>query len=107
MEQHWAVPESRLRSMEETIRTLAAALTNARQPEPETGWLIEFSQRVSGTPTYYGKSDEGLGQTEDNLAAIRYARKEDAEAVIEDIGWTEAAAVEHQWCDPVTSTPSP
>jgi hypothetical protein len=65
----------------------------------ETGWLIEFSQRVSVTPAYYGKTDDGLGQTTDNLKAVRFARKEDAEAVIEDTGWTEAKAVEHMWCD--------
>lgn len=64
---------------------------------PETGWLIEFSQRVFTTPTYYGKTDDGLGQTTDHQKAIRFVRKEDAEAVIEDIGWTEASAIEHQW----------
>ena len=63
----------------------------------ETGWLIEFSQRVSSTPTYYGQTDDGLGQITDHLKAVRFARKEDAEMVIADIGWTEASAVEHGW----------
>lgn len=66
----------------------------------ETGWLIElFGQ---GAPTYYGKTDEGtLGMTGDHNVAIRFARKVDADATIDDIGWTrpQAQAVEHMWCD--------
>lgn len=70
----------------------------------ETGWLIEFSQRVSAQPAWYGKTDDGLGQTTDSLKAIRFAREEDAEAVIEDMGWTEARATEHMWCAPRANT---
>jgi len=65
----------------------------------ETGWLIEFSQRVSEQPCWYGKTDEGLGQTTDPNAAIRFSRAEDAWAVIDDFGWTEAKATDHMWCD--------
>jgi len=65
----------------------------------ETGWLIEFSQRVSAQPCWYGKTDDGLGQTTDPNKALRFARKEDAETVIADIGWTEARATDHMWCD--------
>lgn len=63
----------------------------------ETAWLIEFNMSVRGVPSYYGKTIEGLGITEEHFDAIRYARKQDAEAVIEDNGWTEAKAVEHAW----------
>ena len=66
----------------------------------EIGWLIEFSQSVSPQPTWYGKTEEGLGQTTDPLAALRFARAEDAQAVIDDIGWTEAKPSEHMWCEP-------
>jgi hypothetical protein len=61
----------------------------------ETAWLIEFpGQR----PTYYGHSaEDGLWFGRDHLAAIRFSRKEDAQAVIDDIGWTEAKPVEHMW----------
>lgn len=66
----------------------------------ETAWLIEFKPSVSVQPTWYGMSDEGvLGMTTDNLKALRFARKQDAEMVIQDIGWTEAFASEHMWCD--------
>lgn len=65
----------------------------------ETAWLIEFKSSVSARPRYYGKTVEGFGMTEENLDAIRFTRKQDAEAVIEDNGWTEAAAMEHQWSD--------
>lgn len=63
----------------------------------ETGWLIEI-----GGPAYYGDArEDGLGWTSDHAAAIRFARKEDAERVIQLEGFTEASAVEHIW------TPSP
>lgn len=65
----------------------------------ETGWLIEFSRRVSAQPTWYGQTEEGLGQTTDAGKALRFARKEDAEMVIADFGWTEASAADHMWCD--------
>jgi hypothetical protein len=63
----------------------------------ETGWLIE--RALGGAPIYYGKDDEvdALGWTKDHARAIRYARREDAQMQIEDIGWTEARPVEHQW----------
>jgi hypothetical protein len=69
----------------------------------ETGWLIEFKQSVSVQPTWYGRTDDEdsgvLGMTTDAGKALRFARKVDAETVIEDIGWTEAFASEHMWCD--------
>lgn len=62
----------------------------------ETAWLIEFSGQ--GGPCYYGKTDEGvLGLTWDHLVAVRFARAEDAQAVIDDTNWTEAKPVEHMW----------
>lgn len=66
----------------------------------ETAWLIEFKQSVSGRPAWYGDDgDEGLGMVLDANQAIRFARKQDAETIITDIGWTEAFASEHVWCD--------
>lgn len=66
----------------------------------ETGWLIEFFVGGQFAPTYYGKTDEGLNQTSNHMAAVRFARREDAQAVIDDIGWTEAKPIEHMWFDP-------
>jgi hypothetical protein len=69
-------------------------------PAPdETAWLIEFFGQ--GAPTYYGKTDEGvLGMTQDHNVAVRFARKADADMVIDDVGWTRPGtqAVEHMWC---------
>ena len=64
----------------------------------ETAWLIEFFGQ--GGPTYYGKTDEGLGMTADHMAAVRFARKEDADMVIDDFAWTrpDVQAIEHMWC---------
>lgn len=63
----------------------------------EVGWLIEFEREA--TPVYYGKTEDGLHLTKDQTAAIRFCRREDAQAVIDDIGWTRAKPVEHMWCD--------
>lgn len=64
----------------------------------ETGWLIELKPSVQPTPTYYGKDESGiLGWTPLHMDAIRFARKEDAELVIQCEGFTEAIAVEHGW----------
>lgn len=73
----------------------------AAPDDVETAWLIEFSQSVSKTPLYWGyapnNEDGPLGMTHDHLEALRFARKWDAERVIEYHGWTDAGAVEHQW----------
>jgi hypothetical protein len=64
----------------------------------EYGWLIELKPEHQRRPIYYGENDEGvLGWTADSLRAIRFARKEDAEMVIECEGLTEAFACEHGW----------
>lgn len=82
---------------------LAQRLAGRKPSAPdETAWLIEFSAKVSSTPAYYGKTGEGneLGVTTDHAAAIRFARAQDAQAVIDESGWTEATPVEHAWCHP-------
>lgn len=64
----------------------------------ESGWLIELKASVQPTPTYYGENGEGvLGWTTDHMSAVRFARKEDAQLVIDCEGWTEAVPVEHSW----------
>ncbi len=65
----------------------------------ETGWLIEIVD--GGVPAYWGRGGEDgvLGWTADHIKALRFARKEDAEMVIEEYGWTRARAVDHMWCD--------
>lgn len=72
----------------------------APAPKDETAWLIEFFGH--GSPAYYGKTEEGLGMTGDHSVAVRFARKEDADMVIDDFGWTRpnVQAIEHMWCGP-------
>lgn len=79
--------------------TPGACSCPASAPADATAWLIEFSEKVSRTPAYYGHTGEGLGETTDSLKAVRFARREDAQAIINDIGWNEARPVEHMWAD--------
>lgn len=66
----------------------------------ETGWLIELLPSVASQPTWYGETDEGaLGWTTDSLKAVRFARSEDAQRVMECEGFTEAHPSDHRWCD--------
>ncbi len=78
----------------ETIRALQAQLMTK---QPETGWLVEND---NGGPCWWGRTPDGeaaFGWTKNSLMALRFARKEDAEAYIEEIGWTDVVATEHQW----------
>ena len=62
----------------------------------ETGWLVE----LKGTqPTWLENVFGDDTWTADASKAIRFARKRDAEHVIAEVGWTEAFASEHIWCD--------
>ena len=61
----------------------------------ETGWLVELR---GNRPTWWALGpDEEPGWTTDSTHALRFARKIDAEAYIEDAEWTEAFASEHMW----------
>lgn len=64
----------------------------------KTGWLIE-SNHVDGTPHWFalGAEFENGDWTKDSVKALRFARRQDAEAYISDIGWTSAVATEHAW----------
>jgi hypothetical protein len=62
----------------------------------EIAWVIEFPMNAHGV-VYYGKTIEGLGRTNENADAIRFARKQDAEAIIVNLGLMDAFAVEHMW----------
>jgi hypothetical protein len=67
----------------------------------ETAWLIELAGN-HGVPNYHQlKYDDDW--TPDANKALRFARREDAQAYIEHIGWTEPKPVEHMWCVPVSS----
>lgn len=63
----------------------------------DTGWLIECKPSVSRTPQWFHLEEEWVT---DASKALRFARKQDAEAFIEHTGWTETFASEHMWSDP-------
>ena len=63
----------------------------------ETGWLIELR---GGSPQWWSLTDtEGEGGyfTNDSTVALRFSRKQDAQACIDSVGWTEASPSEHEW----------
>lgn len=64
----------------------------------ETGWLIELK---GSTPSWatVNPNDPDHHLTADSAKAIRFARKADAQACIDWIGWTEAFPSEHIWDD--------
>lgn len=67
----------------------------------EIAWLIELTG--DNTPTWWSRIDgeDGVcGWSSDSLKAIRFSRAEDAQAIIDDIGWTRAIPTEHAWCNP-------
>lgn len=65
----------------------------------ETGWLIE--ERASKTGEFKARwfsiRDGESEWTADSVAALRFGRACDAQAYIDDVGWTEAAPTEHVW----------
>lgn len=68
----------------------------------EGGWLIEEwdSKRDQLKATWWALGDfpESSGVwTKDSTIALRFARQHDAQAYIEDLGWTEAKPTEHSW----------
>jgi hypothetical protein len=65
-------------------------------PGDQRGWCIQLDD--SGSPHYRGKLIDGrLGWTTDAKRAVYFARKQDAELVIECEGSTKAFAAEYVW----------
>ena len=87
-------------------RAHAASLAPAVPEGWETGWLIErYSSRSQSLKAQwlkaelFGWDEEKAAWTTDASEALRLSRKVDAEALIAELGWTEARATEHQWID--------
>lgn len=73
------------------------------EAKDETGWLIEMND----PPVYHiVSSDHDEHWTADANAALRFARREDAQAYVEHIGWTSppVRVAEHMW--PALSRPA-
>ena len=61
-------------------------------------WLIEMQD--GGFPTYWCRLDDEdgvCGWSKDHDKAVRFCRRNDAQAIIDDMGWTEPRPVEHAW----------
>ena len=80
-----------LRDMAEFVRRINDAATPASD---RTAWLIEVSEPEG--PEYFQLVDDD-NWSSDHDTALQFARKEDAEKYIADVGWTRARAVEHMW----------
>lgn len=65
----------------------------------ETAWLVERGDSSTGAPLYLAGRDDW---TDDNLAAVRFARKEDAQRFagvgdrVAEHAWTDRANVDTQ-----------
>jgi hypothetical protein len=79
----------------EAIRILEDAPESETRGSDETGWLIENAERLYLTTDATGF----FAWTKDNLDAIRFCRRQDAEKVASgnDDAWH---VVEHMWSDP-------
>lgn len=68
----------------------------------EKAWLIESFH--AGYALWWSRTDNAddgvCGWSDDSLKAIRFSRSVDAQAIIDEHGWTEAHPSEHMWCDP-------
>ena len=92
----WQVVEFRDAASPAT-KPAPAELTEAKGQD-ETGWVIE--RRGMLPVEYVCASSAGFDFTQDNLKAIRFCRREDANQVAEILDDEDVAIVEHMWCQP-------
>lgn len=74
-------------------------MTTQREPDTsaeERGWLCE--RQDGGSPAWWTPlGDDGGEWVSDASKALRFAREVDAEAYIEEAGWTDVIPTEHIW----------
>lgn len=63
----------------------------------EYAWLIERKHTMQEICEYLTVKHTGFYWTEDHKSAIRFARKEDADNMIDAFGWMGAYPAEHGW----------
>jgi methionine synthase I (cobalamin-dependent) len=78
---------------------VADFVDGVKRHDHESAWVVELGWTESGM-SYWGKTIEGLGPTTENLDAIRFARKEDADAIVTGLALDGATVNEHAWCKP-------
>jgi hypothetical protein len=94
---HAPLPSMNFNSLNRIVSKYAASSSLSVGEREQTGWLIELK---GARPTWWSLTDAGddaAGWVTDAGLALRFARKSDAEAYIQDMGWTEAVASEHVW----------
>ncbi len=98
---------------QDALRLIGADVTEAYEigrglrPSPfESGWLIEAwdSKRGQFKAEWWTLfCDENGDWTKDSTKALRFSREIDAQAYIDDVGWTEAKPTEHGWGKPLAA----
>lgn len=88
---------------EEPVVIAARAALTPSAPVDERGWVVE--KRGTLPVEYVCASSAGFEFTTDNLGAIRFCRREDANQVAEILDGEDVAIVEHMWCGPTPSAP--
>ena len=92
------------------VLELPAPPASQAASQREAGWLVEhyaskrgeyLAEWLTGWPAFDDSAPETW--TKDSAQALRFARREDAEQVIQALGWTEARATEHVWGAPPAS----
>jgi hypothetical protein len=87
-----------IKALEKRIADLVLAAVKTKSDY--SAWLIEINQSASVGPTsgpIYFQHAWDDDWTKDHDKATHFARKQDADSVIQHYGWTEAKAVEHMW----------
>jgi hypothetical protein len=99
----WLVENNALKSAAMAIiEAQSKALAEARE------WLIEQQSRT-GSLSWWSLTDtqgEGGYFTGDSSKALRFARREDAQAYIDDAGWTEARPMPFRALTPTPENPN-
>ena len=92
----------RIEAMRRALEAVAPMLASARVPD-ETGWLIE-SAFNGFSPSWWAGIPEGCGQsfTDNPNKAVRFCRKDDAEAVAKYMHMV--IVTEHKW---IAAAPKP
>ena len=69
-------------------------------PKSETGWLIEVKGRGDAVWWCCSGGFSPISWTTQSEKACRFARKQDAELIINKLEISHAIATEHAWCAP-------
>ena len=86
----WMTIAPEFRTEAELMKRLACV----SQENDYMAWLVEMNEPLG--PMYFQLETDN-DWTRDHDKALHFARKQDADCVIEYYGWTRAKAIEHMW----------